>query len=214
VGALIAALGLVLGCQRPRVKPQTQPVQAPPSAPENGTAKAEKSFREGQCAQAIAEYERYLETKPGAPDRDAVLYRIAVCRLLPQSGAYSPDEALSLLKEIAAGSSVSPWRPHAELILSLSARAREGLAALEHCNQRIQGLSQELEKFRYADLETRAHLQQVETAAAKERQDRDVRIRQLTATIGELEEKIRRLTEELDALKKIDLQRRPSRPRP
>lgn len=209
----MVALCIVLGCQKQRAKPQPA-VQAPPNVPEQSTNTAELAFREGRCAEAVAEYTQYLESNPAAPDTDAVLFRVAVCRLLPQSTAYGPDEALRILKDLTARFPASSWRPHAELILSLSAHAGEQVAELEQLNARIRGLSDELEKVRNAEKQTRTQLQQVDVAAAKERHEKDARIRQLTATVEELEERIRRLSEELEALKKIDLQRRPSRPRP
>ena len=44
--------------------------------------------------------------------------------------------------------------------------------------------------------------------------DRETRIRTLTTEIGEMQERLQRLDRELDALKRIDRQRRFSRPAP
>jgi TolA-binding protein len=175
---------------------------------------AEQEFRDGKCADAIAAYTIYLQANPAAPDRDLVLLRIATCRLLPQNGAYDPDEALRILNELTSRFPGSSWRPHAELILAMTAKDRERLAELELSNARVRSVSEQLEAARKAESATRAELQQLQAANTKELKERDAKIRQLTSTVEELEQRIRQLSEDLEALKKIDLQRKPSRPRP
>jgi len=82
----------------------------------------------------------------------------------------------------------------------------------------IRRLTLEAEAARKLDEEARtnrsiAGREQIEKMRA-EIKERETRIRNLTTEIAEMQERLQRLDRELDALKKIDRQRRFSRPAP
>jgi outer membrane protein assembly factor BamD (BamD/ComL family) len=206
---LVLSIALV-GCHRnaPRT---TTPLPTPKI---DYFQEGESSFQAQRWADAVRAYEQYIRSNPNAPDHDYVQFRLAVAYMVDGSGIQDVDRSMRILERVATDYPDSPWRAPAQSILKMRSRVEHLESQIAERDDRIKVIAAELETARARDTELHAQLEHLQQSATLEKKDRDLRIRQLNTSLEEMKERIQVLTGELDALKKIDIQRRPSRPPP
>lgn len=184
-------------CQR-RPAP---PVAAPPP---NYYQIGETAFEAGEYARAIEAYSAYLQTTPGGPYADRVLFRMAMAYSLPESPGRDPARAAELLGDLIQNYPGSPFHPPAALLIRQQADLREKQAELEAQQSEVERL--------LADLGARES--EIQNLTQELERVRQVELEQMRVEVTRREERIRQLTEELERLKQIDLRRRPPAPLP
>lgn len=202
---------LVPACRRIAPTPAPSPSAVQAVSPDYLTL-ANRAFARADYGEAAKNYEHYLEINPSPQHRDEILFRLAVSYAVEESPVRDTTRAVRLLEEIRAQFPTGPWRDQAQLALSLRDTANRLSIDDAEKTSRIATLESELAAVKGQEAECRTVIEQLQSAETHGKKDRDTRIRQLTATIEELQDKNRSLTAELETLKKIDLQRRPSRP--
>jgi outer membrane protein assembly factor BamD (BamD/ComL family) len=200
---------LLAGCHKEPRRTST-PVAPAPAIDYFG--KGEQAFKSGDYSGAVQAFERYLERNPEAEDRDYVMFRLAMSLALEGSPAYDPQRSTQVLKELSVQHPESPWVVPAQMILDLKSQLQQQDAVIAQTEARTAQLSAELAAANRQEAEWRAQLQQLEQTTTQESKQKEMKLRQLRASLEETTQRIRKLTAELEALKKIDLQRRPSRP--
>jgi predicted RNase H-like nuclease (RuvC/YqgF family) len=203
--------GLLAGCHKEAGRTST-PVSPAPSVDYFG--RGEQALVAGDYTAAVQAYERYLERNPEAKDRDYVMFRLAMSLAREGSPAHDPERAMQVLRELAAQYPESPWVIPAQMILEMKSQLQQQDAEIARTEARIAQLSGELDAANRQEAEWRAQLQQLEQATTEESKQKEAKLKKLRASLDETMQRIRKLTAELEALKKIDLQRRPSRPPP
>ena len=210
----VAAL-LVLGaCRKDPARISTP---APPVAVDY-FQEGEKQFRIGNYAEAEKAYNTHLRNQPAAENQDLTLIRLAIVYAVAPDPVRNPERSAASLNRLVSSFPQSTWRPQAELMLELHAKVSKLQSEVVEKDDTIRRLSIEAEAAQKLDAE--AHRtrrikgqEQLERMKA-EIKERETRIRNLTTEIGEMQERLQRLDRELDALKRIDRQRRFSRPAP
>jgi predicted RNase H-like nuclease (RuvC/YqgF family) len=134
--------------------------------------------------------------------------------MVENSGMQDVERAMQILGRLVTEYPDSAWRPPAQFILQERARLEQLESQVAERDARIKTIATELETTRIRETDLRAQLDQLHQSTGQEKKDSDARIRQLTSSLEETKERIQVLTTELEALKKIDIQRRPSRPPP
>src|SRR5262249_31038534 len=151
-------------------------------------------------------------------NQDLALLRLALVFAVAPDPVRDPKRSLDTLSRLVSSFPQSSWRPQAELMLDLQAKLSRLQSEVSEKDANIQRLKAETEAAHKLDEQAR-RAQNIEGKELAEKmkaevKEREHRIRSLTSEIGELHERLQRLDKELDALKKIDRQRRLSRPAP
>jgi TolA-binding protein len=210
---LIALCLVLTACRKHIAAPALPSAGAQPASPDY-LDEANRAFARADYAEAVRNYERCLEVEPAPQRRDEILFRLAVSYAVTGSAVHDIDRALKLLNEIQEKFPTGPWHDQAQLLLAMQETGnRLGLAVAER-DKRIAAIESDLATLTARQAECRTLVEQLQSTEVRERKEKDARIRQLSGSIEELQEKIHGLTVELEALKKIDMQRRPSRPPP
>lgn len=210
---VVVAFGFaVSACHPGKATLPAAPATAPQPAAPDHLAQANNAFVHADYAEATRNYEGYLRNHPAPQHEDEILFRLAISYAIEGTPVHDPDHARKILADILARFPSGPWRDQANLFLGLNESLRQRELEVSALDVRIEGMKAELAAATTREAEARARAQQLQTTDARERKDKDARIKQLASTVEELEEKFRLLTIELEALKKIDMQRRPSRP--
>ncbi len=206
-GAALAA------CHR---KPPVVPAPAaPPTQPPPSPDTAEKHFKAGEYIGAAQAYESYLKANPKPPDRDRILFRLALSYALAGGEPENFRKAQNLLRTLFTQFPDSPYKAETEYILSLHADidrlrvdVREKMDRVHEQDEIIQ------QQARSIDEKDKTILDREKTLKDKDRilREKEKVLNERDKALEEMEDKILRLTEELERMKKIDLQRRPSRP--
>jgi outer membrane protein assembly factor BamD (BamD/ComL family) len=188
---LKSLLGLALlplfpgSCQRRTPTPAPPP---PPSLLEQG----DRAFDSGDYTAAITSYAAYLREKPNGPERDRALYRLGLALALPANPSQDPGQSIAYLNELAAQFPNSPLRPQAEIIAKLEMEMQELRLEIDQRGQQAESLSRQMDELKQQQGE----------------------LEQLRTDLKSREDRIRQLSEELEKLKAIDMQRRPAAPPP
>ena len=158
---------------------------------------ADRAFRAGDYPAAAAAYEEALRTDPGARDDAALRLRLALAYARP-GPAHDPRRAVAVLqrlaarfprsKEAAQAALLIPQLEHEAALEEAAAAAAAQIAALKDT---LAGSQQEMRTLAAA----------VKTAAEQ--------LQHLRAALAEREAQLRRVRDELEQLKRIDLQRGP-----
>ena len=172
----------------------------------SGLTDGDRFFLDGDLTQAEAAYRAYLTGGRAEGNSEArARYRLGVIYSLPESDLQDREKAyraLSSLVELEPGSS---WSQQADFLLSLWAERDRLLAAVEHQRNRTDRLLAEI-----------GTLQDEAERVGDEVEDRQARVERLTQEIGVLQRDIGRLghqlaarEQELDQIKRIDLETPP-----
>jgi TolA-binding protein len=194
---MVAAIVLSLSaCHRGGTRPGASiPVAAPPAslvALNNGN----KDFSTGAYGAAVRSYKEYLTLEPNGDRGDDALFHLAMIYALP-GDLQDWQIAGGYLSDLVGKFPASPFKPAAELILTLRKEMIQLTADSLERDQRIRQLSSDAERL------------------STESQQRDQRIRQLNSDVERLaaesqqrDQRIRQLSTELDRLIRVDTERR------
>jgi predicted Zn-dependent protease len=159
---------------------------------------ADRAFEAGNYAGAAAAYEDVLRRDPRAHGDARLLLRLALAYAMPGNPVHEPAKALALLKDVArrfpatsAGVQATVLFPQVEQQLRLT----EAVAA---ARARIADLEGELTKLR-----EEAHTLDAAARAKDEQANR------LRASLADTQAQLKRVRDELEQLKRIDLRRAP-----
>jgi hypothetical protein len=166
---------------------------APPS-PMNKLELGEQQFIAGNYEEATRLLEAFLAENANAAGRDKASFRLGVAYALTAKTPPERARAEAQLKLLVSQYPQSDFRPQAELILSLESDIEQLRRDIFDRDNKILDIAEQL------------HLENTKAS------EREKALRDREEKIKERDEKIRKLTQELDQLKKIDLQRRPSLP--
>lgn len=148
---------------------------------------------------------RAFDDDPSLHDRERALFRAGLVRALPDSPAFDPELARTLLERLLRLYPNSSRREHASNLLrmltELERTAQEAALREAHLEQEVEDLRDQVSRLRrqVTWLETRIEVQEDQARLLHsiiERLESDVRDR---------EERARALSDELDRLKEIDL---------
>jgi tetratricopeptide (TPR) repeat protein len=204
-------IGLLLLCLVPagchRGTPAAAGLPPPPTFPAPTLEVAEAFYGAGDYAGATQAYETYLKENPSAEDRDKALFRLAMSYALLGNSPESFRKAQNLLRTLFTQFPRSQYKPEAQYILSLQADIDRMKVDIREKDDLIREQSEappQVEKVTGAK-------DRVNRAGDKALREKDKALREKDKIIQEKEEKILKLTQELERMKKIDLQRAPSR---
>jgi len=159
---------------------------------------ADRRFAAGDYPGAAAAYEEALRIDPRAKRDAALCLRLAIAYAVPGTAAHDPRRALAALNEVAARFPRSNEAAEATLLVPQLEHEVALTAELAAARSRVEALEAELATARD---EGRAL-----ESAAKAAADQVQRVR---ASLVDKEAQLRRVREELEQLKRIDLQRAP-----
>ncbi len=142
-----------------------------------------------------------LAQSPTFPDRNAMLFRLAMAYALSGSPVRDGAHARQLLQQIVA-SSDDANKEGAQYVLELEARVDSLTAEVSERDKTIETL-----KANIQDLN--AQLQQAKEADAQALAKLQDQINQLTSEMNKRDQKVADLTRELKRLREIDMQRKP-----
>ena len=152
----------------------------------SGLKEADRSFAAGDYLQAAAAYETYVDRHPQAADADDALFRLALACAMPGSRVYDRARAGATLDRLVERYPGSPHRPTAAVLLGLFGRLDEVEAEAARTAERLAA---------------------AEAAAVETKRVSDEQVGRLRASLAESEAQARRLRDELNRLKSIDLRR-------
>jgi len=152
----------------------------------SGLKEADRSFASGDYLQAAAAYETYVDRHPTAADADDALFRLALAYTVPESRVYDRSRAAATLELLVKRHPQSPHRPAAGVLLGLLGRLDEVEAEAARTSERLAA---------------------AETAGVEAKKAHDEQVARLRASLTESEAQARRLRDELNRLKSIDLRR-------
>lgn len=202
------------GCFHRPVAVSSIPAPAP-AKPVTGPEDATKHFKAGQYLDAAQAYEYYLRQNPNAPDRDETLFRLAMSYALAGNEPENFRRAQNLLRTQFTQFPDSQYRPAVEYILSLQTDIDRLRVDLREKSDRIREQEEALKIKDSSIAEIGKNIEERENLLRyKDRilREKERILLERGKTIQELEDKILKLSQELDRMKRIDLQRQPSRP--
>jgi hypothetical protein len=158
----------------------------------------DRAYEAGDWAGAAAAYESTLRDDPAARSDPRLLVRLALVYARPDTPVYEPERAVEMLRDVAQRFPRTQAGADAALLLPQLEQEVRLAAAVASAARRIVDLEGELERARQEA--------QALDAAARARDDQLTRLR---ASLAEAQVQLRRVRDELEQLKRIDLQRRP-----
>jgi outer membrane protein assembly factor BamD (BamD/ComL family) len=187
--------------------------------PQNAFNQAAIYFEAGEYSKAAEAYELFLRGGSPGKNLDQAFFHLGICYGDPGSPTYKPQVAIQTFERLVSQFPKSPYTPAAKLMLNLHAETERLKAEIASRDERIGQQAERIKQVENA-------LEQAEWSRASEAGQRNVQINQLRAELERLrreverlrsdadekEGRIRGLRNELEQLKKIDLQRRSSRP--
>ena len=157
----------------------------------------DRAFQAGDYPAAAAAYESALQDDPGARSDARLLFRLGLVYAEPDTPVYEPERAIEVLKDVATRFSSNPAAAEAARLIPHLEQEVRLAAAVASAERRIADLEGELARQR-----EEAHAL---TAAAKANDDQLARLR---GWLADAQAQLRRVREELEQLKRIDLQRK------
>jgi len=159
---------------------------------------ADREFTSGNYAAAAAAYEEALRTDPGARGNPTLCLRLGLAYARPGTPAHDPKRAAAVLKDLAArfpktqearqAAVLLPQIDHEADLETAAAAAATTISELQAALVRSQ------EEGRALEASVRGGADQIQ---------------HLRAALAEREAQLRRVRDELEQLKRIDLQRAP-----
>jgi hypothetical protein len=190
--ALFLMLAIVgAGCRK-KVAVMAPP-PPPPPAP-SFLAIGDAAYAARNFSGAVEAYENFLKANAQAPERDRALFRIAMAYSVKESPLHDAARALESFRQVATAHPTSPYATEAKLYLNLNEELTAQQQAVAERSRRIEQLESDLAALKMDNERTAEELLKIKTDTAKR------------------EERIRQVTAELERLKAIDMQRRPTKP--
>lgn len=171
--------------------------------------RADRAFEEGRLGDAAAEYEAFLLTSEVGPQTHHARFRLAMAYALPTNSVHDEAAALLLLEELSSRGDESPYAQQATLILDLENRARAARKVAREQKLELERVAVQIEEGRL-DLElcrcrlADANLLKTSRLAELEALRREVE--RLTREIADHRWTIYELQEDLEQLKRIDIE--------
>ncbi len=159
---------------------------------------ADREYRSGDYAAAAAAYEEAMRADPKAHDNPALCLRLGLSYARPGTPAHDPTRAAAVLRDLVTrfpktreatqAAALIPQLDHEAALEAAAAVASVKIQDLEDALAMLQG------EVRTLDAAVKAGSEQVQ---------------RLRALLAEREAQLRRVRDELEQLKRIDLQRAP-----
>jgi TolA-binding protein len=131
------------------------PTPAPPPAFPSPAAialdQADRAFVAGSYADAARSYENFLRLNPSGNQRDGALFHLGLSYALPPAPAADWQKAAAAFKQLADEYPNSPYKPPANLILSLHSELDQATTGSKQRDQRIKQLTTELDRLKKID---------------------------------------------------------------
>jgi hypothetical protein len=159
---------------------------------------ADRAFASGDYSAAAAAYEEALRTDARAGRDPALRLRLGIAYARPGTPAHDPERAISVLKDVATRFPKSIEAAQASLLVPGLEHETVLTAELTVGQARIKTLEAEL-----AAAHDQGHGFEAAARAASEQ------IQRLRTSLADREAQLRRVRDELEQLKRIDLQRAP-----
>jgi outer membrane protein assembly factor BamD (BamD/ComL family) len=210
---LFAATALSFSGCRARVaaKPNPPPPVAEPMP--NLLEAGQEHLDAKKFGEAASDFESYLSQNPNAENRDLALFKLGLCLALGGKNPQDQQKAQNQFRLLVTQYPRSQYYPVASMVISLQASIeRLGIDLRERNNAiaaRDSALSEKDEQIHTLTEENKIKSSQPRGRTSKVRESG---LRERDEKIKELNDAVRRLSEELDRIKKIDLQRNPSKP--
>jgi tetratricopeptide (TPR) repeat protein len=169
------------------------PPPPPPPAP-SFLAIGDAAYAARNFSGAVEAYENFLKANAQAPERDRALFRIAMAYSVKESPLHDAARALESFRQVATAHPNSPYATEAKLYLNLNEELTAQQQAVAERSRRIEELESGLAALKMDNERAAEELLKIKTDTAKR------------------EERIRQVTAELERLKAIDMQRRPTKP--
>lgn len=213
VSVLIMSGAILSACHR---KPaQVTAPASPPPAAQPGADSAEKHFKAGEYLGAAQAYEAYLNANPKVQERDKILFRLAISYALAGGEPENFRKAQNLLRTIFTQFPDSGYKAEIEYILSLQTDIDRLRVDLREKGDRVHEQDEVIQQ-QSATLADKDKTIQERDKAIREKErllrEKERVLNDRNKALEEMEDKVLKLTEELERMKKIDLERRPSRP--
>ncbi len=213
VSVLILLCALLPACHR---RPAHVTTPAPPAQPAQPTAEAaDKHFKAGEYLGAAQAYESYLNANPKLPNRDRILFRLAICYALAGGEPENFRKSENLLRTVFTQFPDSQYRAETDYILSLHADIDRLRVDLREKNDRVHDQDEILQQQAQALADKdKSILDKDKTLREKDRllREKERALNERDKALSEMEDKVLKLSQELERMKKIDLERKPSRP--
>ncbi len=219
LGLSIVALNLILSgtilsaCFHKKTKVTTP--SPPPPAVLPSPDSAEKHFKAGEYLGAAQAYEDYLKANPQVRDRDRILFRLAISYALAGGEPDNFRKAQNLLRTLFTQFPDSQYKAEIQYILSLQTDIDRLRVDLSEKGDRVHEQDETIQQQAAALADKDKTIQEKDKVLRdKERSLREKEriLNERDKALEEMEDKVLKLTQELERMKKIDLQRRPSRP--
>jgi len=159
---------------------------------------ADRAFESGDYARAAAGYRSVLGRSRSGEGADRALFRLALVHALPSSPLCDAARAEELLGEVIARFPSGLYGAEARLVLPLVQRIGELQETLEEESACATALQSTVDA-------SAARLHESDAAL----QAKDEELARARASLTESRERLHRVESELEALKRIDLRRRP-----
>lgn len=210
-GLMVFLLGIcvaVSGCKKPATSVTTKP---PAPVPRDILQQADRAFDAKDYAKAVTHYETYWQGTPVLKEQDRVLFRLGLAYSFLDSPVHT-QRALAVFKELVNLHPQSPYAASAQVIVNLQEKTERLNGHVDTLNADIKTLHAQIETLN-AQRET-LNLDLTQKEGRLKSMDGDVAqlkrdVERLRGDVREREARIKALTNELEQLKKIDMQRRP-----
>lgn len=147
-----AAILATAGCQK-RVPVAALPPAPAPAVP--ALDQADRAFTSGSYDEAARAYENYLRLTPSGGQRDQALFHLGLTYALRPAPATDWQRAAATFKQLIDEYPDSPFKPPANLIVSLHSGLDQAAADSKQRDQRIKQLTTELDRLKKIDADRR-----------------------------------------------------------
>ncbi len=196
-------------------KVEVKPPAAPPPPTQPSAEAADRHFKAGEYLGAAQAYEAFLNANPKAQNRDRILFRLAISYALAGGEPENFRKSLSLLRTVFIQFPDSEYKAETEYILSLQTDIDRLRVDLREKSDLVREQNDVLEQ-QAAALASRdkSILDRDKLLKDKDRllREKERALAERDKSMGEMEDKLLKLSQELEQMKKIDLERKPSRP--
>jgi hypothetical protein len=152
-GVVLLAVLVLAACQK-RVPVAVSP--PPPSAPPvSALDQADRAFTSGNYDEAARSYDDYLRLTPSGGRRDQALFHLGLTYALRPAPSADWQRAAALFKQLMDEFPNSPYKPPANLIVSLHSELDQLSADSKQRDQRIKQLTTELDRLKKIDADRR-----------------------------------------------------------
>ena len=169
---------------------------------------ADRYFDAGAYARAAQAYQSLVDSGEAFPDRDRAIYQLAFSYFIRSNPQHDPAAAHKYFTLLEQEYPQSPYTPRARTLLDTMEQGESVQARLELERRRSKELLNSLETLRrHLDFANSAALESDNQTAGlyRELDQQKLRLQELNKELAASSHRIRKLTEELEEIKKLDL---------